>query len=99
MSRASAITRRFKNDPKMKFRAIIRHSTFAILPISPKPPSYSDPAPRLAPTRPGPFKSNFLAVALQREMDEAPHTGEFSHGQSTYGELKLSDVGRLFVRT
>lgn len=40
--------------------AFIIHPLFA--PLSPQTPSHPDPAPRLAPTRPAPLKSNFLAA-------------------------------------
>ena len=36
--------------------------------------------------------------ALLREMEVTPHAGQCSHGRPTYGELKLTDIERLFGR-
>jgi hypothetical protein len=66
MNLAPTITHRLQTGMKPPFRAAIRHSTFQIChsfaPLSPQTPSHPVSDPRLAPTRPGPFKSNFLAV-------------------------------------
>ena len=36
--------------------------------------------------------------ALLREMEATPHSGQCNHGRSTYVELKLADIERLFGR-
>lgn len=68
MNLASAIPCRLKTGLKSPFRSFIRHSTFQIrhssAPLSPQPPSHPVSAPRPGPTRLGPLKSNFLAVAV-----------------------------------
>ena len=66
MNLASALPCRFKTGLKSPFGASLRHSTFQIrpssTPLSPQTPSHPVSTPRPGPTRPGPLKSNFLAV-------------------------------------
>ena len=37
--------------------------------------------------------------ALLREMEATPHSGQCNHGRTTYVELRLADIERLFGRT
>lgn len=57
--------------------AFIIHPLFA--PLSPQTPSHPDPAPRLAPTRPTPLKSNFLS-----DEREPPGSRFFTHPNNSY---------------
>ena len=36
--------------------------------------------------------------ALLRQMGQTPHSGQCNHGRTTYVELKLRDIEKLFGR-